>query len=304
MLSESNGALAGQALCLMTALIWAVALTLFRRPIVEYGARTINLFKCSISALLQGLTVVLLGQTGALWNASLTSQLFVVASGLVGLVLGDTALFGSVARLGVHRALLLQTLAPIFTAVIAAVWQSERIGALQGIGGLAILFGVGLVVAPQTGGKTGGASKAVRWAWAGVGLGVLAAFGQGAGLVLAKVGMLDLPVAAASFLRLAAAAVGMTLVSGGLATPMIRLLRTPAALKRVVPATLLGTYLALFLMMAGVALAPAAVAAVLLSTSPIFSLVLGAVRQRRWFSARELVGTLTAMAGVAVLTLA
>ena len=302
MLSEPTHALAGQALCLFTALIWAIALTLFRRPIVEYGARTINLFKCSISAVLQGLTVVLLGQSGALWNAPATSVGFVAASGVVGLVIGDTALFGSVARLGVHRALLLQTLAPVFTAVIAAIWQSERIGALQGIGGLAILFGVGLVVAPGGGGLTGGRARAVRWAGAGVGLGVLAAFGQGAGLVLAKVGMLEIPVASASFLRLTAAAVGMALLSAGGAAPMARMLRTPAALKRVVPATLLGTYLALFLMMAGIALAPAAVAAVLLATSPIFSLVLGAVRERRWFSARELIGTLAAVAGVALLS--
>ena len=71
---------------------------------------------------------------------------------------------------------------------------------------------------------------------------------------------------------------------------------------RVLVATFLGAYVALYLMMAGVDLAPASVAAVLLSTGPVFSLVLESVLERRPPSMRGVAGTLLAVSGVAILS--
>jgi len=56
--------------------------------------------------------------------------------------------------------------------------------------------------------------------------------------------------------------------------------------------------------MAGLALAPTAVAAVLLSTSPVFSLFIEARGDRRPITVAGLIGTLLAVAGVGVLTAA
>jgi drug/metabolite transporter (DMT)-like permease len=208
-----------------------------------------------------------------------------------------------VARIGVHRALLLQTLAPVFAAAIAAIWQGERLTAIQASGAALILAGVALVVAPERG--TRGEGAPVRaWALGGIAFATVAAFGQGAGVVLAKAGMEQVPVITASFVRLAAAAVGLTLIGSlrGRVRRLTQMARSSASLSRVVAATLMGTYLALFLMMAGVAWAPASVAAVLLSTSPVFSLLIGAVVDRRPITLRGLGGTLLAIAGVALLT--
>ncbi len=123
--------------------------------------------------------------------------------------------------------------------------------------------------------------------------------------MLAKVGMQELQVLPASFLRLAAAAVGLLLVGllSARGAPRPRRPVESRTVGRVLVATLLGTYLALFLMMAGVALAPASIAAVLLSTSPVFSLVLEAIVDHRPPTLRGVVGTLMAVAGVAILTL-
>jgi drug/metabolite transporter (DMT)-like permease len=108
----------------------------------------------------------------------------------------------------------------------------------------------------------------------------------------------------ASFLRLAAATVGLLLVAavGGRLHRVGRLLTDRARMGRVVPATMLGTYIALFAMMAGVALAPAAVAAVLLSTAPVFSLFIDRWIYKTPLRLAAVTGTLTAVAGVAVLT--
>jgi len=286
---------------------------LFRSPIERFGARTIALTKCMIAAVLQGLTVWAVHQGGTLLDASTRSILLITTSGLVGLTIGDTALFAAVVRIGVHRTLLLQTLAPVFTALIAFLWQGERLTPGQMTGAALVLAGIAAVVAPR--------GRPWRWTFrppagavpvpdgralfvAGLLLAVLAALGQGAGVVLAKAGMTDVPVVAASFLRLAAATLGLVLLSAaaGRLRVLPGLLRDRACMVRVAPATLLGTYLALFLMMAGIALAPAAVAAVLLSTSPVFSLFLEAWIDKTPITARGLLGTLLAVAGVGVLT--
>jgi len=279
-------------------------LTIFRRPIEIFGARRINLAKCGVAAVFQGLTVVLLGQAGVLWTAPVKSLAFIAVSGLVGLVLGDTALFAATARIGVHRTLLLQTLAPVFTAIVAATWQGEHPTLTQGAGSLLILGGVALVVAPGRRSR-GVTPSGIAWGTGvGIALGVLAAMGQGVGLVLAKVGMHDVPILPASFLRLATAAVGLAVI-GALSTRRAATTdarRDSRVLARVLIATFLGAYVALFLMMAGVAMAPASIAAVLLSTGPVFSLVLESVVERRPVKLRGVAGTLLAILGVAVLT--
>jgi drug/metabolite transporter (DMT)-like permease len=293
--------IAGELTCLFTALLWAVAVTMFRGPIAEHGARAVNMTKCVVGALLQGLTVLALGLGGTIVAASPSSLLLLAGSGVVGLVLGDTALFVSVARIGVHRTLLLQTLSPVFAASLAAAWSGEVPSGRQAAGAAVILLGVGLVVAPARFSRDG---RAVPWAAAGVGAGALAALGQGAGLVLAKAGMVEVPVIPASFVRLATAAAGLVLIGWafGWLGRLPALARSRTTVTRLLPATLLGTYLALFLMMAGVALAPAAIAAVLLSTSPVFSLILESVSERKAPDVRRVIGTLLAVAGVAVLT--
>jgi drug/metabolite transporter (DMT)-like permease len=296
---------AGEAVCLSAALLWAVAVAVFRGAVLEHSARTVNLAKLWLGAALQGLTVLALGQAQVLGAASGRALVLLALSGLIGLTLGDTALFGSVARIGVHRALLLQTLAPVFAAVFAWAWRNSLPSGLETLGAAVILCGVALVVAPRRGGPIpGAAARASTPVVAGLALGVLAAFGQGTGVVLAKEGMTEITFVPASFLRLATAAVGLALCEAARLRlhRLAHLLVAPIMLSRVVPATLLGTYVALFLMMLGIALVPAAVSATLLATSPVFGLLIDTFVYRQPLTARGVVGTLLAVVGVAVLS--
>jgi len=291
--------LLGESLCLITALMWACSITLLRPAIEQHGARTVNMAKCLLGATLQGLTVLAVGQGSAFGQAAPRDLGLLAASGLIGLALGDTALFASVAKIGVHRTLLLQTLAPAFAAGLAAAWQSEVPTSRQALGSAIVLAGIALVVAPEPGAP----DVARHWRALGIAAGTLAAAGQGFGITLAKAALEDVPLITASFVRLSTAAVAMLVMSAatGRLLKLPSLVRSPVARRRVLPATLLGTYLSLFLMMVGVDLAPAAVAAVLLSTGPVFSLIIDGVLERRRPSLRSLAGTLLAMAGVVVL---
>jgi len=288
--------LAGELACLGAALTWAVAVLLFRRPITIYGARAVNLAKNALAAVLLGLTLLVAGRGAELLAVPPAALGLLVASAIAGLTVGDTALFTAVRRLGAHRSLLLQTLVPVFTALLAYAVAGERPAALQLAGGAVVVAGVALVVWPrQTAAAAGGFDLP------GTSLGALGALGQAAGIVLAKSAMAQVAILPASFLRMSAGSLGLVIVlaAAGRLGGVARTLSRRTHLARVVPPSLLGTYVSFLLMMAGIAWAPAAVAAVLLGTTPIFSLFLEAWLERRPITAAGLAGTLVAVAGVA-----
>jgi len=288
----------GELSCLGAALLWAVAVQLFSSPIARHGARVVNLFKCTFATVLLGLTLLVLGGWRAFGTASGSDLALVAISGIVGLTVGDTALFAAVNRIGPHRSLLLQTMAPVFA--IALAWPlGERMSFLQIVGSVVILTGVVIVL---TGGQNPAEEHRGRMG-TGFAVGLLSALGQGGGVVIAKMGMTSVPVLPATFLRLGAGAVGLiviALVIGGLGRAA-RGLSDRKTFPRMATASFFGTYLAMLLMMAGVAWASASVAAVLLSTPPIFSLGVQSVVERRWPSPRGIFGTVIAVVGVSLL---
>lgn len=298
MVNPNSASILGPLACLTTATLWAISVHLFRSPIETFGARSVNLLKCSLAALLQGFTVLLLGQVNHLFTAPTTSLLWIAASGIVGLTIGDTALFAAVARLGVQRTLLLQTLAPIFVAITAGLFLDEQLSSQTILGGIVILAGVATVVFPSRG------SNAQAWHPKGILLAVLAALGQAVGLVMAKQGMHDVAIMPASFLRLLSAALGLIIMGAltGRLQQLYTIFSDRRVLTRIAPATFLGTYLALFLMMVGIAWSPASIGAVLLSTAPVFSLFLERVFLGQAITARGLIGTMLAIVGIAVVS--
>jgi drug/metabolite transporter (DMT)-like permease len=295
----ANTPLLGELACLSAALLWAMSIQLFREAIDRHGARAANLFKCVFAAALLAATVLATGSWRAFSVTSPTDLILVAISGLLGLTLGDTALFSAVARLGAHRGLLLQTLAPVFATAIA-IPLGEHLGTAQWVGSGVVLAGV-MIVLSRDDGRSG--RPAVGGIAAGVALGVLSAFGQGPGVVVAKAGMAALPILPATLLRLAVGAGGLAAVGAvtGTLGRAAAALRDRRGLPRLALASFFGTYLAMLLMMAGIAWAPASIAAVLLATPPVFGLVVESVLEHRLPSARGVLGTAIAIVGVALL---
>ena len=290
--------LLGESACLIAALLWAVAVVLFRGPIAAWGARTANLVKCLMGTALLALTLPFFGGLSAFSGIPMRDLGFIALSGVIGLTIGDTLLFAAIGRLGAHKTLVLQTSAPIFAGLLAAA-AGERLGMLQLTGAAIVVFGVIIVVGP--GDREG--NGRTRVALGGIAFALFGAFGQGAGVVLAKEGLDTVGAMPATLLRLAAGTIGLLLaaaLSGGIWKARTAF-RDATPMKRMVPAAFLGTYLALLLMMFGVALAPATIAAVLLATSPIFSLVIEAVVDRKRPTALAVLGTIVAVVGVAIL---
>jgi len=288
----------GETACLSAALLWAVSVQIFALPIARHGARAVNLFKCAFATVLLALMLLVTGGWAEISGVPGMDVALVALSGVFGLTMGDTALFAAVNHIGAHRSLLLQTTAPIFAVALA--WPlGERLTVSQSVGSLVILAGVVVVL---TGDGSDDVNRPRRRAM-GIAAGLLAAFGQGAGVVIAKAGMNSLPIVPATFIRLGVGAAGLVVIALLTSTlgRTVMAFRDRGTLPRLVTASFFGTFLAMLLMMAGVAWAPASIAAVLLATPPVFSLIVESIVARRWPSVRGLIGTVIAVAGVALL---
>ncbi|MEL7060901.1 MAG: DMT family transporter [Acidobacteriota bacterium] len=290
----------GEVACLLSALLWAIAVAWFHGAIERYGAWSVNLAKNVLATLLLAATTLLVGQMALIADAPIAALASLAAAGIVGLTIGDTALFAAVSRLGVHRALLLQTFGPVVAAGLAHLAFDERLGPMQAVGSVLVLGGVALVVGRPADGSS------ASWTVGGAVLGLVSAAGQGSGVVLAKSGLEALPVLPGSLVRLTVASLGLALVMvpGGRLRAAVQALADREALRRIGGPTLIGTYLGFIVMMAGVAWAPASVAAVLIATPPIFSLFLDARFFGNPITARGLLGTAVAVSGVAFITAA
>ena len=105
---------------------------------------------------------------------------WMIASGLVGFALGDTALYAAYYRIGPRLAVLLcLCLAAPMGAIMEWLWLGTRLTGAQIFWGSMILIGVFAALAPDR-----QALVPTRTWLVGIALGVVAAFGQGGGAVL------------------------------------------------------------------------------------------------------------------------
>lgn len=289
----------GELASLGAAMLWALAVSLFRPAISLYGPRAINLAKCTVSALALGITAVIAGQASTFFRFDQSAYWVLILSGVIGLTIGDTALFTAVREIGPPRTLLIQSFVPLFTAAIAIVTIGEWPTGPEWLGAALVIAGVVFVVSQRI------ESGTARMLWKGILFSTIAALCQATGIVMSKIGMDQFPVLSASFLRIAAAALGLWLwlpLGGG--GGRLRTLGSGGMAPRVVGASMLGTYIAILLMMTGVAFTKAAIASVLLSTTPIFSLFIDAKLNRQAISIRGLLGAVIAVMGVAIMFIA
>jgi drug/metabolite transporter (DMT)-like permease len=292
----------GEVAALSASFCWAVGSYLYGR-IGQRGdvpAGAMNLGKCFTGTAMFALTGLLL--TGRLIPPmSGQAVAWLSVSGVVGLALGDGAYFQAILSIGVRRAMLLLSMAPVFAAVGDALWLGEPPGLRDAAAILAVLAGVGVVIHERAPGEEGR-----RLSVAGVLFGLGSAVGQAVGSLMSRVGM-EGGVSAldASLIRLPAGVVGivlLTVVAGQVGSSM-RPLRKPRVFGAIAGSAAIGSYGGIWLSQYAIGHASStAVATTLLSTSPIFALPLGRWLNAEPITARALGGTLLACVGLTLLT--
>jgi len=290
----------GELAALGTAVCWTCSSLAFERATRRFGSLVVNVLRVSIAfALLCVIASIERGRvlpddaTGAQWA-------WLFASGVVGMALGDLCLFRAYVEIGARMTMLVQTLSPVFTALIGWLMLGEGLN-LQGLAGIALVVGgVAWAVSDRAPRDPAGTSHAHPLR--GVLLAIGGALGQAGGLVLSKRGMDGYDPVAATQIRVLAGIAGFALViSATRFWPRVRAaLGDRGGMTALSIGALFGPCLGVVFSLYAVAHTEAGVAAAIIATTPVWLLAIAVVRGER-VHAGGVIGALIAVAGVALL---
>lgn len=268
-------------LALGAAACWALGSFTSAPASAHLGAIAFSRWRMLFASLLLGAAATLSSGWGSLTPSAVT---ILVASGLIGIFLGDSALFGCMNRLGPRRSGVLFATHSLFSAVLAWWWLDETftgqvlLGALLLVGGVMLAILLGKRVDETHSWEQIRGSLAV-----GVALGVLSALCQAVATLMVKPLMgTGVDPVAASAVRMCAGllAHGLLLWSGvKVARPLQPINR--AVLLRTALNAALAMGLGMTLILAALRGGSAGLVAVLSSVTPVLLLPLLWLAYRR-----------------------
>lgn len=294
----------GELAALSASAFWAVASLMFTRLSAQYGPMVMNLLKCALALAMMVVTLAVL--EGALWPADVSASdtWILVASGLVGLTIGDTAYFTALTRIGPRRTLLMTALVPPVTALLAWPVLGEAVTVGMAGGMLLTIAGIAWVIRERVPPAEGAEELAASDLAVGLAFALVSVACQSSGNVLTKLGGADASAIGISVVRVLAGSVGLAVVvaargqMGAAGAP----LRERSATGRLLVATFLGTYLGIWMLNAGLKYTShTGIAATLSSTAPLFILPLAWLVLGERLTMRSVLGAVVAVAGVAIL---
>ncbi len=289
----------GEFSALAAALMWTISSMFWRE--LRLPAWTINLAKNLLGLMLLGahLLAHALVTGTPLLHASTHSVGYLAVSGLIGVVVGDTLYFRSLQILGPRRALMVATTSPLFAIVLGWVFSGQQLVATALIGIFLTITGVVTVVADR---QAHAESPELLPGQNSVGMacGIGGALCQAIGGVLSQLGMRDCSGLEASFYRILVAALVMTLLylAGGHLWKTARTVCSKPILKILIPATIIGTWMGIWLSQIAYKRADVAIAQTLLCTCPLFAVPIIYFVDRQKISGLSIIGSIVAIAGV------
>ncbi len=327
---------ASAAAALGTALAWTLTAIAFEYAAKRIGSLVLNLLRLLAGFLFLGIYCLIARGSFLPLDLPISSWLWLGASGLIGFVVGDLLLFQAFIDIGSRIAMLVYATAPAMTAILGFAALGERI-TLVGAGGMALtLAGIAVVVLSKRAASGTEASSAARPAAAasappanrprrlrGIALALGGAAGQAGGLILGKIGATASAgsgaiavgaVAAAepidpfagTQIRVVAGLIGFAAVI--LATRswkgVLAGLKDTKALASLSVGAFFGPFLGVSLSLFAVSSGNAGVASAIMSIVPVLIIAPSALILKERVTLKEILGSIVAVAGVAVLALA
>ncbi|EGQ7997202.1 EamA family transporter [Vibrio vulnificus] len=198
-------------LALAAALLWAIASLLSVTPAQHLGSFAYSRWRMGCTAVMLSSMALFTGGWSSVMAEHITPMMF---SGLIGIFIGDTALFACLNRMGPRQAGLLFSCHAVFSAILGYFLFSESMTSMELLGSLLVFSGVVLAIFFGRRGQSQNALETVKGAaWIGIALGLLAALCQALGGIIAKpVMQTDIDPVAASAIRMISAFVAHCLL--------------------------------------------------------------------------------------------
>ena len=287
----------GELFAISSALIWALAVILFRRSGETLPAFELNLFKNFFGLVLLVPTILLVNGF-TLPGYSPTELFLVFMSGLLGIAVADTWYLKALNMMGASRTGIVSSLFSPFVIFLSAIFLGERLVSWQWLGFILVMSGV-LLVTWRSHRSVVDTADVKKGAMYGVG----AVFMMATGVVMVKEILETQPFLWTVELRIAGGICGMLVYMLLTARwqSVKRNFSQPQPWGTVMFASFLGSYFALILWLLGYKLIDASVASVLNETNVVFIVFLAWLMLGEQINRRKLAGLALTIGGVIIM---
>lgn len=301
-MAEYTGEIAG----LLTSFCWSFTSIFFTLSGRLVGSPVVNRTRLLMAlVMVSGVHYV---TQGTVWPIYAEAERWgwMALSGLVGFVIGDALLFQAFVVIGPRLAMLLMSLNPVMGAILAWVLLNETLSGAEILGIALAVSGVAWVVTDRRNGSSLPDAEP-RTYLVGVLLGLGGALGQAVGFIASKQGLTDnFPALSGNMMRLITATTViwlLTALNGRVRAGFDAIRDNPKALRFIFGGAVAGPFVGVWLSLVAVQNAPVGIASTLTSLAPVILIPLGYIFFRERITARAIVGTVFAIAGIAVLFL-
>lgn len=290
----------GESAALGAAFLWAASSVVYTRLGQTLPPILLNSLKGIVAIAFLLLTLLILQPS--LGDLSLFGIIILAISGILGIGIGDTAYFTALRYLGARNTLLLETLSPPLSAIIAMIFLGETLNLQEWCGICLTLLGIAWVITDRT--SQNGINSS-QWKQ-GIFWGILAAICQASGAVLSRYALIlsNISPLWSTLIRLVAGTLlafilWLTFSQFKAKTQVFLSYR----LLGVIGLTAFGsTYLGIWLQQISLKFAPTGISQTLSATSPLFILPIAYLLGEK-INKRSIIGVLIAFLGISFLFL-
>jgi len=294
----------GEIAALLTSVMWTFSAIFFTFAGRLIGATSLNRLRLAFALVFLSLTHWAMQGSLLPLSAAPERWLWLGLSGIVGLTLGDQALFQCYIYIGPRLGTLMLASVPVFSALLAWLLLGETLPLPQIAGILLAVSGIVMVILDRSGSSQIGSSR--RSYLLGIVFGVLAAAGQTIGMVLTKRGLAGgFPPISGVLIRTAVAMLAAWLMGAFTRQTWqtVSALKTLGAAKYVLAGSLVGPFIGVWFSTIAIQQTQVGIAATLQSLNPIFLLPFSGFLFKEKITARAVLGTFMTIAGVVIIFL-
>lgn len=235
-------------------------------------------------------------------NAGSNHWFWLGLSGIIGLVLGDSALFQAFVLIGPQLSMLIMTLVPILSILLAKIFLAETITFMKMIGICLTISGILIVVL-----KKFRTNKITKMQFViGILCGIGGAIGQSIGLIVAKKGLINnFPGLSATVIRVMTAAlvIWLTTLRSGRAKITIRKVLNRKTILIIAIGAMCGPFLGIWMSMVAIKWTHIGVASTIMALPPVILLPMSNWILKEKITIQSIIGTIMAVLGTAIIFL-
>jgi drug/metabolite transporter (DMT)-like permease len=283
----------GEGLSLLAAVLWAFAVIMFKKSGEKIHPLALNLFK-NLLAFALFIPTILIFEGRLLRHVPLSDSAVLLASGALGIGIGDSLYFHSLNLIGAGLSAIVVCLYSPLIIFLSVVGLGESLSLIQ-VGGAGLIV-LAVFVATYERERSAPAKNLA----AGIVFGILANVANAVSIVMAKRVLERSPIFWTAEVRLLSGIVVLVLVLAVLpgrkkiVAPLIVNERWPV----LIVGSLTGAYVAMMVWLAGMKFAPASVASALNQTSTIFIFIFAGFILREPVTRKRVAGIILAFIGV------